>query len=247
MGAIDRRLQERRGDGELGGLDGSVGAARGADAHERGSCALHHALDVGEVEVDQAGRRDEVGDALHTGEEYLVGRAEGLDHRDAALGDLEQAVVRDDDEGVDLVFQRSHTSLGLRLTTLALETEGLRDDTDRQRADRLRDASDHGSAAGAGAAAFARGHEHHVGAGKCLFDLFRVVFRRAPADLGVGTGSEAARQFASDVELDVGVAQKQRLRVGVDGDELDAAESELDHAVDGVDATAADTDDLDHG
>src|SRR3712207_7585551 len=36
----------------------------------------------------------------------------------------------------------------------------------------------------------------------------------------------------------------QRLRVGVDGDELHAAHAGLDHAIDGVDAGAADADDL---
>jgi hypothetical protein len=41
--------------------------------------------------------------------------------------------------------------------------------------------------------------------------------------------------------------QEERLGVGVDGDELDAAEAELDHPVDGVHAATADTDDLDDG
>jgi hypothetical protein len=46
----------------------------------------------------------------------------------------------------------------------------------------------------------------------------------APApDLGVAAGAEAAGQLLADRELDVGVAGLQRLRVGVDGDELDAA------------------------
>ena len=54
-------------------------------------------------------------------------------------------------------------------------------------------------------------------------------------------------ELAADVELDVGVAHQQRLRVGVDGDELDALEALLDHPVDGVDAATADTHDLDDG
>ena len=66
-------------------------------------------------------------------------------------------------------------------------------------------------------------------------------------DLGVGAGAESAGELAPDVELDVGVAHQQRLRVGVDGDELDALETDLDHPVDGVDAAAADADDLDDG
>ena len=67
------------------------------------------------------------------------------------------------------------------------------------------------------------------------------------ADVGVGAGAEAAGELAADVELDVGVAHEQRLGVGVDGDELDALESDLDHPVDGVDSTATDTHDLDDG
>ncbi len=103
-----------------------------------------------------------------------------------------------------------------------------------------------GRAAGAGAAALARGDEDHVGAREGLLDLLRVVLGGAPSDLGVGAGAEAARQLPPDVELDVGVAHQQRLGVGVDGDELDAAQAELDHPVHRVDAAAADTDDLDH-
>jgi hypothetical protein len=56
-----------------------------------------------------------------------------------------------------------------------------------------------------------------------------------------------AGELAADVQLDVGVAHQQRLRVGVDRDELDALEPYLDHPVDGVDAAATDADDLDHG
>ena len=80
-----------------------------------------------------------------------------------------------------------------------------------------------------------------------LFDLLGVVLRGAATHLGVGAGAEAAGELATDVELDVGVAHQQRLRVGVDRDELDAAQAEVDHAVDGVDAATADADDLDHG
>ena len=129
---------------------------------------------------------------------------------------------------------------------LALEAERLGDDTDGERADRLGDARDDRRATGSGAAALARGDEDHVGPGEGLLDLLRVVLCGASADLGIRAGAEAARELASDVELDVGVAHQQRLGIGVDGDELDAAQAEFDHAVDGVDAAAADADDLDH-
>ena len=50
----------------------------------------------------------------------------------------------------------------------------------------------------------------------------------------------------ADVDLHVGVAHHERLRVGVHRDELDAGEARVDHPVDGVRAAAADADDLDH-
>ena len=109
------------------------------------------------------------------------------------------------------------------------------------------DPGDDGSTAGARAAALARGDEDHVGALEHLLDLLRVILGGLAADLRISTGAEATRELAADVELDVGVAHEQRLRVRVDGDELDALEPHLDHAVDGVDAAAADTDDLDDG
>jgi hypothetical protein len=49
------------------------------------------------------------------------------------------------------------------------------------------------------------------------------------------------------VELLVGLGHEERLRVGVDGDELAPAEASLDHPVDGIRTAAAGSDDLDHG
>jgi hypothetical protein len=147
---------------------------------------------------------------------------------------------------VDLFLQLGHARLGLALAPAPLERERLGDDTDRESADRLRDLRDDGSTAGARAAALAGGDEDHVRTAQGLFDLFGVILCGTPTHLGVRAGSEAAREFASDVQLDVGVAHQQRLRIGVDRDELDSAEAEVDHAVDGVDAATADADDLDH-
>jgi hypothetical protein len=61
----------------------------------------------------------------------------------------------------------------------------------------------------------------------------------------VGAGAESLGQLVANVELDVGVAHGKRLRIGVASDEFDAAQSSVDHAVDGVGTAAADADDLD--
>ena len=129
----------------------------------------------------------------------------------------------------------------------ALEAERLGDDADRQRADLAGEARDHRRRAGAGAAARAGGDEDHVGALQQALDLVLLLERRAVADLRVGAGAEAARHAAADVEVTSARRLLQRLKVGVDGDELDPGMPGLDHPVDGVDAGAADADDADHG
>ena len=72
-----------------------------------------------------------------------------------------------------------------------------------------------------------------------LFDLGPVVLGGLASHLGVRARAEPAGQLAAEVELHVGVAHEQRLRVGVDRDELDALQPGVDHAVDGVAAAAA--------
>ena len=104
-----------------------------------------------------------------------------------------------------------------------------------------------GARAGAGAAALAGGDEDHVGALQGLLDLRAVLLGGQPADLGIAAGAQTPGQLAADVELEIGIAHEQRLGVGVGGDELDAPQPGLDHAVDGVDAAAADADHLDDG
>ena len=129
----------------------------------------------------------------------------------------------------------------------SLEGERPGHDTDGEGTEPLGDPRHDRRAAGARAAALTGGDEDHVGALEDLLDLLRVVVGGLLADLGVGAGAEPARELATDVELDVGVTHEQRLGVGVDGDELDALEADLDHPVDGVDTAAADADDLDDG
>src|SRR5262249_26695741 len=99
---------------------------------------------------------------------------------------------------------------------------------------------------GAGAAAFARRHEDHVGALQRLLQLVARLGRCFASDVRVGAGTEPARRLRADVDLDVGLAHEEGLRVGVHRHELDAREAGVDHAVDGVRTAAAHADDLDH-
>ena len=63
--------------------------ARGdADAHHGRAGILHDRADVREVEVDEAGDGDEVGDALDTLAKRVVADAEGVDHADVFLSTI---------------------------------------------------------------------------------------------------------------------------------------------------------------
>ncbi len=89
----------------LGRVGGPVLAAGDADAHERRARLAHDRAHVGEVEVDQPGHRDQVGDALDALAQHVVGDAERIDDRRPLLDHLQQPVVGDDDERVDLLAQ----------------------------------------------------------------------------------------------------------------------------------------------
>ena len=128
---------------------------------------------------------------------------------------------------------------------LPLEGEGPGDDADRQRAKRSSDAGDHRRTTGACTATLARSDEDHVGALQSVLDVLCMVFGRLVPLVRIRPGTKTASQIPADVELHVRIAHQQRLRVGIDRDELDTPEPRFDHAVDRIDAAAADADDLD--
>lgn len=140
-------------------------------------------------------------------------------------------------------MRSAHAGLGLGGATPALEVEGAGDHADGEGTWAYNSGHD-GSAARTGAT-LACCDEDHVRALDGLADLLLVVLGGLAADRGVRSRAQSPGEVAADVQLDVRVAHEQGLGVGVDGDELDAAQSGLDHAVDGVDAAAADAHHLD--
>jgi hypothetical protein len=211
------------------------------------AASVHDRANVGEVEIDEAGDRDQIRDALDALPQHVVRHPEGLHHGGALLHDLEQTVVRDDDERVDLFAQVLDAGLSLLRAPTTFEAERARDDSDGERAELVRDLADDRRSAGACAASLARGDEDHVRALESLLDLVPTLAGGLLADLRVRTRAETATRACADVELQVGLRHEQRLCVRVDGDELTAAKAGLDHPVDGIRAAAADSDNLDHG
>src|SRR6185312_4756183 len=107
-----------------------------------------------------------------------------------------QLLVRDDDQGVDVVAQFLDPLERLLHASFALELELFGDRADGKRADLLLgDLGDDRGRAGAGAASLARGDEDHVGALQRLLDLVPGLGRRSRADLRVAAGAEPTSEL----------------------------------------------------
>ena len=125
---------------------------------------------------------------------------------------------------------------------LAFEAERLGHDRDREDAHLARDLGHHRRRAGAGAAAHAGGDEAHVRPGEPLADRLALLERGRAAGLRLRAGAEPGR---AELELLLGEAARERLRVGVGGDELHPGHAVADHVVHRVTARAAHAHDLD--
>ena len=145
-----------------------------------------------------------------------------------------------DDQRVDRLLQVGDPALGDLHAPAALEMERLGDDADSENAHLARGAGDDRRGAGAGAPAHAGGDEHHVRAGEVIADLLQRLLRGRPADLGLRSGAEALGHLKPHLDDALGPRGRQRLRVGVGDDEIDARQAGHDHVVDRVAAGAAD-------
>src|SRR5690606_3584007 len=144
-----------------------------------------------------------------------------------------------DDHGVDVSPQLGNAHFGLLHPLASLEQERLGHDAHGECPDVLGDLGDDGCRTSAGAAPHAAGHEHQVGSLELLQHLVAALLDGLAPDLGAATGSESAGELLADPDLDVAAGTSQRLCVGVDRDALHPGELFLDHAIDGIAATAA--------
>jgi hypothetical protein len=211
-----------------------------AGAHHRLAHLGHDRADVGEVEVDQARQDHQVGDRPNARVQHLVGHAEGFGEGRALVGDAEQVLVRNDDQGVDVALQLTDAGVGQTHAVTAFEVEGLGDHADGQDAALTGALGDDRGGAGAGAAAHAGGDEDHVSAVEVLADLREALFSGAHAHFGVRAGAQALGDLHAELDAAVRLGELQLLGVGVGHHELNPLEARLDHVVHGVAASAAD-------
>src|SRR5450755_2211736 len=246
-GAVDGSgFEQRGGDGFLRGFDGALHTAGGGGAHAGVSHAGHDGFYVGEVAVDDAGDGDDIGNTLHALAKNIVGDAERFEEA-GVFGDGEKFFIRDDDGGVDAFHEFGDAAVRLLHAAFAFKGKWLGDDGDGERAHLDGEGGDDRGGAGAGAAAEAGGDEDHVCALESLDNFVGIFERGFAADFRIRASAEAVGQLHAELQLDRGVRHAQRLQIGVGDDEFDAFDSGVDHAVDGVAAAAADSDNFNLG
>ena len=240
---IEQVVDQRVGDRGFGGGQRALVAGGFAGAHHRLAHLPHHGADVGEVEIDQAFLDHQIGDAGDARIEHLVGHREGVGEGGLFVGDPEQVLVRDDQQRIDHLVQFGDAGLGGAHAALAFEVERLGHHADGEDAHLARGLGDDGRCTGAGAAAHAGGDEHHVGAGEMIAKLVDDLLRGGRADVRLRSGAEALGHLRAHLHDALRLRHRQRLRVGVGDDEVDALQPGGDHVVDGVAAGATDAED----
>src|SRR5881296_1503293 len=215
-----------------------------AQADHRDPAALHDRLDVVEVQVDEAGFRDDLRDPFDRAHQHIVRNLEGRIQR-KTRDEFKEFVIRDHDDGVGEVPELLEAVLGVLGPDRSLGPERKRADRDRQGARLLRQLREDRGATRAGAASETARDEDHVRPLDDGSEFVRRLAGRLLADLGERAGPEAARDPASEEELVRRPDDEEMLGVRVRGEELRPDDSGLDEPVDRVAAAASDADDLD--
>ena len=241
VSAIDGGLHQRTLNRHQGcGLSFAL-ACCVANAHVSEACALHDAGDVSEVEVDEAGVLDKVGNAGDGLTQNVVRYLKRVCESYLLISRVFQAVVRDDKQRIDLAEQLLDTGVCLVHTALALELERRSDNADGKYTGLARDIRDNGSRTGAGAAAHTGGDEQHVRIFNGLCYVVLALLGGILADLRVGSCALTMGHLLAYLELLIRVGNGQRLLVRIDGNKLDTLCAGLYHSIYDVVAGTADT------
>ena len=185
---------------------------------------------------------DQLGDGADRLLENVVCNAEGIGKGDLLVGDKFQAVVRDDDQRIDLVGEIGNAALCLTHPVRTFKFKGLGHDADGQNALVMRQLSNDGGCARAGAAAHTGGDEDHVGVFQDLRNGVFGFLRGFLTDLRLRASAHAAGQLFADLNLVFAGGLVEVLLIGIDCDKFNARNAGRNHSVDNVIAGAADAD-----
>ena len=118
---IDSHFEQRARNSFLSGHHDAVSTATVPDAEQRSARLGHDRSHICEIQIDDAGQGDHVRDALNSLPQYVVGQPERLDEGQIRISDLKQAIIRDDNQGVDLLPKTLQPVFPIQTSLPALE------------------------------------------------------------------------------------------------------------------------------
>jgi hypothetical protein len=228
-----------------GGRD-PVFAVSLAYAHYRGAGVAHYCPNVREIDVDEAGADDKIGDALDRLMQYVVGEFKSFDHRSALIGYRKQPVVRDDDQGVNLLLQFFYAFLGVSEPRPPLERERTGDDRDDERTGFTRDVRYDGRGACSRPASHSGGEKYHIGSFEGGAYLVSRLDRGSLANRRIRARAVTFRRFLAKQNFYWSFNQIEMRVVGIRRDKIHAADVPADDVIEGVVAASADPYDFDY-
>jgi hypothetical protein len=177
-------------------------------------------------------------------EENLVSQTEGVFNAGFLVDKLEKAVVRDDNQGIDLGHQILKSFLSNLVAMTAFKTEGFGDYGDGQGAALLGYLSYNRDRAGARAAAHTGGDEDHIRTGNCLPNLINAFFSCFVPHKVITAGTKTAGNPLTELYAHGCFSHRQRLGIRIHNDEFNTTNLFTYHAGHGIAAAAAHANDL---
>ena len=155
-------VEQRRVEGVLDSGSDTSFSPSVTSAHDGHSAILQHGLHVIEVKVDDTVHGDDLGDASCCVAECVICLGEGIDDGEV-LVDVQQALIIDNQKGIDILTDLIHTIECLVYLFLAFPLERDGDDADSEDIHILRCLGDDWRCTCSGTTAHTGGDEHHLG------------------------------------------------------------------------------------
>ena len=237
-------FQKRAGNRLFRCFTGAVRTACGCRTHHSRAAFTHHGTQVFEVNIDDAGRMNDLGNTVTGLVKHIVCGGKAVNHRGLTAHFVFELVVENHDEAVDLVLKVFNAGLRLAHTAGTFKLKGLGDDRNRENAELFGNLGNHGSRTGSGAAAHAGRDKEKMRTLKRLTDLVGGFLCGHGTHFGFGARTEPG---LTERNHDVGPGAAQRLLIRVGSNKRNSLSLIVDHVLNGIAAATADTDDFDAG
>ena len=221
-----------------------VVATRRRRTHHCHSHFRHDGSHVCEVDIDQTGAFDHLGDSSHRAMQDRIGCLECIEHGNVVTEHLHQLVVGDNNQRIDMLGKFLETVVG-DLLALAFECKRLGNHgycEDAQLTGCLRN---HRCRAGASASTHASGEKQHVGTFDQLDDPLAIFHRGLTADFRIGAGTQSLGDARAELQQGLRPGALESLGIGIGADKFHTLDTFQNHVINGVATTTTHTKHLD--